>query len=346
MKGLFVDGAAGLLLREEREPAPQPGQLRIRATCSLVSGGTELHYIKQWTTANQRSVIGYCSSGVVDAVGEGVREFAVGDRVIAMGWGYARHAEVICVPYRYCVKIPDSLPFERAVFANLAATSLHAVHRALMDERDRVLVIGAGLVGQLVAQIARSRLESVLVADTDPRRCSAAESAGCIGVPLADATGLYDAVREAADGKGVSKIFLCMVGKASETVSDALRLVNAFHDPLVRPALVAAGRFDASLAFSVDMGNSDIRYAARCGTGYRDDDYAHGRAERTPPPGEGRVDDNLRECVAMITDGRIRPELIHDLQLPFSQSADAYGPFESKSAPLGVTFSYPGGASL
>lgn len=344
MKGLFVDGAAGLVLRQERQPEPQPGQLRVRAACSLISGGTERHYIGQWMAENRRSVIGYCSSGIVDALGAGVRQFARGDRVIAMGWGYARHAEAICVPHRYCVRIPDGLSFERAVFANLAATSLHAIHRALLDERDRVLVVGAGLVGQLVAQIAGTRLTDVLVADTDPRRCAAAEAAGCIGVPLADPAGLYAAVRAAAGGRGVSKVFLCMVGEASATMSDALRLVTAFHNPAVRPALIAVGRFDARLAFNVDMGNSDLRYAARCGTGYRDDDYAHGRTDRVAPPGEGRVDDNLRECAAMIADGRIRPELIHDLHLPFAEALGAYDRFAAQPAPLGITFDYRGAA--
>jgi len=121
-------------------------QQRIRAACSLISAGTELHYVHETRRQGGELALGYCSTGVVEQVGAGVTGFSVGDRVSAMGWGHAVHAESICVPYRLCVRLPDELPFEHAVFANLAATALHAVHRATLTAADTVLVVGAARI--------------------------------------------------------------------------------------------------------------------------------------------------------------------------------------------------------
>src|SRR5688572_10715998 len=107
---LVAAGAQGVRVEDEPLVSPAAGQLRIRAVRSLVSPGTERHYVTKCRETNERLRLGYCSSGWVDAVGEGVTGFAVGDRVAAMGWQYAHHGEVIRVPWRLCVQAPSSLP--------------------------------------------------------------------------------------------------------------------------------------------------------------------------------------------------------------------------------------------
>src|SRR5271157_2402363 len=111
MKSLVVrpDGTLGFM--DFPDCPPEAGQLAIRAACSLISPGTELHYIARAVEWKTQQPLGYCSSGWVEAVGDRVTGFSEGDRVIAMGWNYAVHANRICVPYRLCLKIPSGMPF-------------------------------------------------------------------------------------------------------------------------------------------------------------------------------------------------------------------------------------------
>lgn len=337
MRAVFAGEDGRISLRDVPPPVPRDGELLVRAACSLISPGTELHYAGLAASTGVAVQLGYCTSGHVLEVGEGSRGFARGDRVIAMGWGYATHAEQVRVPYRLCVKIPDDLPFESAVFANLAATSLHAVHRASLREGERVLVVGAGLVGQLVGQIAAAKSAAVYVADRLAGRLDIALRCGARAVFDTSAGGFAGPLMEETSGRGVKTVFLCIQGAATSVFADSVGVLGAGLDGQKRGVIVCVGRFDAAVNFSVEMGNTDIRFAARCGFGYRDDEYAHGRRDYEPPAGEATVDANLRECVELIRAGSIRPDFVHTDRVPFGEAPAAYELFRHPERVVGVT---------
>jgi NADPH2:quinone reductase len=345
MKVLCADPALGVVREEAAAPEPAPGQLRVAAACSLVSPGTELHYIERARATGERLRLGYCSSGRVEAVAPGCAGFAPGDRVIAMGWGYAWHAEVVCVPWRLCARVPADLPFERAVFANLAATALHAVHRAELEPEDEALVVGAGLVGQLVAQVARGTARRVLLADRVEGRLATARALGVEPVELPAGGSLRRRVEEMAGAGAVSKVFLCVTGDATALLDEIITLLAERTRGLRRGALIGVGRFEGRVGFSVEMGNLDLRFAARCGAGYRDDDYAHGRSTYPAPPGEGTVDGNLARCLELVAAGTLRPEAMDVLDLPFAEAPAAYPLLARRDAAVAARFHYPGVAA-
>lgn len=344
MKVLCADPVQGVLREEAPLPVPAAGQLRIEAACSLVSPGTELHYIDRSRAVGERLRLGYCSSGWVESIGPAVDTFAVGDRVIAMGWGYAHHAEVICVPYRLCVQVPEEVPFERAVFANLAATALHALHRAGLAPEDEVLVVGAGLVGQLVGQAARATARRVLLADREESRLATAAALGLEPVAVPTGESLRHRVEELAGAGAVSKVFLCVTGDATEVLDEAIALLAARNRGRERGVLVGVGRFAGKVDFSVEMGNLDIRFAARCGAGYRDDDYVHGRRTYPAPPGEATVDENLARSLDLVARDVLRPAAMTVLSLPFAEAPSAYPLLARRDAAVAATFQYSGAA--
>ncbi len=321
-------------------PQLQDGQIEISTTCSLISPGTELHYVQEALKNNTRYFLGYCASGYVEKIGAQVKGFSVGDRVIAMGWGYAIHAERICVPYRLCVVIPDELAFERAVFANLAATALHAIHRAKLSGNEKVLVIGAGLVGQLVAQCTRIYTSSVYVADSLEGRLKAAQIAGAQEVFNTSKESLVDSIMSATNEKGVNTVFLCNTGEATSVIADSIKVITAAPDGQKRGSLVCVGRFDAHINFNVGMGNVDIRYASRCGSGYRDEDYVHGRSDYPPPEGEASVVSNIQTCTQLIHDQMIYLDPIHTHRIAFDDALTAYELFKNPDSVIGVTLHY------
>ena len=176
-------------------PAPQllPGCVLVRMGASLVSAGTErassefarksllqkaqsrpdlvrevinkvrrdgilsaVHAVR--SRLDQPSSLGYSSAGTVTAVGEGVVDIAVGDRVACAGAGYAVHAEIACIPRLLVAKIPDGLPisFDEAAFTTVGAVALHGIRTAEVKLGDLIAVLGLGLVGQLTAQLLKT----------------------------------------------------------------------------------------------------------------------------------------------------------------------------------------------
>ena len=107
--------------------------------------------------------MGYSSAGMVIAVGDGVSDIRVGDRVACAGAGYAVHAEFACVPRMLVAKIPEDANDPRRKFptkkqpsgrwARFACTAFEPREVAL---GDTVAVIGLGLLGQITVQLLKA----------------------------------------------------------------------------------------------------------------------------------------------------------------------------------------------
>lgn len=340
MKAIVANKDGKISIQETLLPQLQDGQIEIRTSCSLISPGTELHYVNEAAKNNTHYYLGYCASGYVEKVGYNVNNFSIGDRVIAMGWQHAIHAERICVPQRLCVVIPDELSFEKAVFANLTATALHAIHRANLSDKEHVLVIGAGLVGQLVAQCAQIYASDVYIADILEGRLKAAQDAGIQKVFNSLKESLIDSVLNVTKRKGIHTVFLCNTGDATEIIKDCINLLTTSSDGQKRGKIICVGRFKANIDFNVSMGNVDICYASRCGTGYRDDNYVRGLLDYLPPPGEASVDSNLKTCLNFIYEDKIYIKSIHTHRISFNDALSAYEMFKNPDQVIGVTLHY------
>ena len=198
MKQLLQDARTGELQIAE-VPAPQllPGCVLVRVAASLVSAGTErasaefaskslfakakarpdlvrdvmakmrrdglaatLQTVR--SRLDQPQSLGYSSAGVVVAVGDGVVDIQVGDRVACAGAGYAVHAELACVPRMLVAKIPDrgefsaQVTYQEAAFGTIGAICLHGIRTAQVVLGDTVAVIGLGLLGQITVQLLRA----------------------------------------------------------------------------------------------------------------------------------------------------------------------------------------------
>ncbi len=122
--------------------------------------------------------LGYSSSGTILKVGQGVSEFAIGDRVACVGAGFAGHAEVIWVPENLCVKLPDNVNFEEASFAMLGGIALQGVRLAKLTFGEKVAVIGLGLLGLLTVQLLNACGCDVIGIDIDENKVALAKEFG------------------------------------------------------------------------------------------------------------------------------------------------------------------------
>ena len=158
--------------------SPGPHEVLIENQLTAVSTGTEiynwLHGSEPGSAARFPRPTGYCSTGTVLEVGEGVEGLLPGDRVVAQE-SHASHS----VASRYVFPMPDGVEWEDAAFLTMAAISMHGLRRAQVELGSAVAVIGLGLVGQLAASLCKLAGALPLIAiDLDSKRLSHAQTRG------------------------------------------------------------------------------------------------------------------------------------------------------------------------
>ena len=166
-------GPETLAFEEVAEPVPGPGQVRIAVRAVGVNYPDVLIIEDRYQLRPARPFSpGAESAGVVDALGEGVADLAVGDRVLAMS-GYGAMAEKVVAPARRCSRIPDAMPFEEAAaFLMTYGTSHHALaDRGRLKPGETLLVLGAaGGVGLAAVEIGAALGARVIAAASSPEK--------------------------------------------------------------------------------------------------------------------------------------------------------------------------------
>ncbi|MBN8926036.1 MAG: dehydrogenase [Rhodospirillales bacterium 69-11] len=167
-------------LRPAHLRAPETGEVVVRTLASGISRGTEALVFagrvpeSQWAAMRAPLMEGAFPFPVkygYATVGE-----AEGRRVFVLH----PHQEAFVAPRAMCIPVPDAVPTRRAVLAANMETALNLTWDAIPLAGERVLVIGAGVVGLLAASLlARVPATTVTVVDLDPSRAALAERLGC-----------------------------------------------------------------------------------------------------------------------------------------------------------------------
>ncbi len=157
-------------------------------------------------------------AGVVQALGEGVKNLRVGQHIACLSGtgGFASHA---IAQADVCVPLPDGFPFvDAAAFIMIYATSHHAlVDRAQLKAGETVLVLGAaGGVGTSAIQIAKALGARVIAAASTDEKCALCKSIGADATINYSTENLRDAVKQLTNGKGPDVIYDPVGGDLAE----------------------------------------------------------------------------------------------------------------------------------
>ncbi|MGY1749523.1 NAD(P)-dependent alcohol dehydrogenase [Modestobacter sp. SYSU DS0511] len=156
-----------MTVREVPAPTVRPGELLVRVHCTTVNrtdcayraGTPRFTRLLTGVRRPRATVLGSEFAGVVEAVGDGVRDPAVGDRVFGYVEGrFGAHAELLTVPADgFVALVPDGVPDEVAAAATEGAHYAVAVlRRARIAAGEDVLVYGAaGAIGSAAVQLLR-----------------------------------------------------------------------------------------------------------------------------------------------------------------------------------------------
>ena len=184
----------------------------IEARASLISSGTECICLQQnfapdttWATWVRHPFYpGYASVGTITAVGGEVTGLKEGDRVIAR----ANHGQRYIYPASHCIRVPDAVSDDAAIWHGLAKITQNGVRRAQHELGDAVAIVGLGPLGQLVTQYVRlAGAREVLAIDPAKQRVDSALASGATRGPAMTVDAAKDAVLELTEGRGADVVY-------------------------------------------------------------------------------------------------------------------------------------------
>jgi len=263
----------------EEVPIPEPGvgEIRVRAACSLISRGSELGGRYTREHAVNPDVMGYSMAGTVDAVGEGIEHLDIGDRVVAL----APHAQYVVRPARLVfpwdqtvvMPMPADLSFDSAPYYPLTAGAVTWVEVEDIQPQDTVVVLGQGLVGNLILQVIKANgVGRVVAVDALANRCAMAAEFGADVVINARDEDPVKAVKRLTNGLGADIVVYAVGGPAGPAafgqgldmlaLGGLVHLIGLYEDqPLSLPSNKIQGRKLLGGYFRTRAGASQSRRA-------------------------------------------------------------------------------------
>jgi NADPH:quinone reductase-like Zn-dependent oxidoreductase len=191
-EALWYSGPGQAEIRQETLPPPGTGEVRVRSLYGAVSRGTEALVLAGRVAESEFERMrapfmaghfpfpvkyGYATVGRV----EGGPEALHGRMVFTLH----PHQNVFNIPASAAVVLPDNLPPQRAVLGANMETALNAVWDATPGPADRIAIVGAGVVGSLVAYLCGQLPGAeVTLVDINPGRVELAQALGvCFATP-------------------------------------------------------------------------------------------------------------------------------------------------------------------
>jgi len=171
-------------------------------------------------------LLGYSSAGEVLEVGEGVRNFNVGDRVACAGGGYALHAEIIRVPVNLCAKVPENVDLDEAAFSTIGAIALQGIRQANVKVGEKIGVIGLGLIGILTVQILRASGTKVFGIDIDSNSVDIAMNYGMNTGTIISNEDIFIKVKEFSNGFGLDSVIITAGTKSNAPLNLASEILR------------------------------------------------------------------------------------------------------------------------
>ena len=298
-----------LTLVDAPAPSARPGGLLVRTEYSLISVGTEMMKVseaklsligkararpdqarkvlanlaregpkatvdKVMNTLDSYSPLGYSLAGVVVEVGPGVSGFRVGQRVACAGNQFALHAELNWVPANLCVPVPGTVDPRHASFSAVGAIAMQGLRQAELGLGDVCVVIGLGLVGQLLVRLLVASGVRVIGVDPSDERCRLAEGAGVLRAGSPHGAGLESvaaALAEASGGHGADAVFIAAGGQSNQPVELAAELARD------RARVLDIGKCSVDLPWNAYYHKElDVRFSRSYGPGRYDPIYEEG----------------------------------------------------------------------
>jgi len=208
---IHATGGPEALSWEPLDPGrPGPGEALVRHAAVGLNYIDVYHRTGLYPLPALPAVPGMEGAGVVEAIGDGVTEVAVGDRVAYAGLPPGAYSQSRCMPAHRLVILPEGIDFEQAAAMMLQGMTarylLFGCYR--VSAGDTVLIhAAAGGVGSIAVQWARHLGATVIGTVGSKEKAAQAEANGCHHPILYNQENWVSQIRDITDGKGVNVVY-------------------------------------------------------------------------------------------------------------------------------------------
>jgi predicted dehydrogenase len=368
MKQVLREGLKNIVVAEVPDPVVIPHHVLIRPHFSLISSGTETadihqdgvlkevadnpsHLRKVWDVMkvagpirtlsevrakfSEYAALGYSGAGVVVDKHPTVQDIEIGDRVAYGGEGTG-HAETVLAGRNLVVKVPDEVPFEKACFTTLGSIAMNSVRIANLGVGDVVAVIGLGLVGQLVSQLARVQGAVVVAIDVKQNRVNLAKEIGA-DFGLLGGASVPEEIKALTDGRGADCVIVAAAATTAAPVQQAIKICRD------RGRLIIVGAMPLDLPRD-EMYIKELQLLMSRAYGPGSYDPAYEKQGKDYPFAYVRWTENrnMAEFLRLVARGQIRLESLITHQFGLEEAAQAYQTIMNPEAnSLAVLLCYP-----
>ena len=360
------------IVEETPTPMVEPGTVLVGVDHSCISIGTEMSGVKSsgeplWKQALKRpkkvknvlhmaakqgirkthSIIqgtlsagnptGYSSAGFVLALGEGIDDLEVGDRVACAGAQCAHHAEVIRVPRNLAVPIPDNLGFAEASTVTLGAIALQGVRRSIPTLGESFVVMGLGVLGQLTVQLLKANGCRVIGIDLVRDRIDLCLTMGLdIGIHPDDANDI-EQVKRLTDRIGADGVIITAATPSDQVISTAFNMCRK------KGRVVLVGDVGLSLNRS-DFYQKELDFfiSTSYGPGRYDNHYEQEGMDYPVAYVRWTENRNMAEYLRLLAEKKVRVDALISKIYPIVDASQAYHALKTEDkTPLMVLLEYP-----
>ncbi|PTX60427.1 putative dehydrogenase [Kordia periserrulae] len=338
-------------LAELPSPRVKGGQVLIQTTRSLVSLGTErmlvefgkasliqkarqqpdkvkmvLDKIKTeglmptietvFNKLEQPLPLGYCNVGKVVAVGKGVTDFKVGDRVASNG----QHAEFVSVPQNLVAHIPDNISDEEAAFTVIGSIGLQGIRLVNPTMGETIVVIGLGLIGLLTAEMLVANGCKVIGYDLDDKKIEIAKQKGIIAFNPRHGNDPVKFVLENTNNVGADGVIITASAKTNDIISQAAQMSRK------RGRITLVGVIGLNIS-RAEFYEKELTFQVSCsyGPGRYDDDYEFKGIDYPLPFVRWTEKRNFETVLQLISAGKLEVKSLISEVVPLDEYDKIYG---------------------
>lgn len=282
---------------------------------------------------DQPVALGYCNVGSVIAVGKDAGNFRIGDRVVSNG----NHAEIVRVSKNLCVRIPDNVSNESAVFTVIGAIALQGIRLVQPSLGKAVVVTGLGLIGLMTVQLLRAQGCRVLGIDFDSEKIALAQRFGAECVDLSKCEDPIKVAESFSRGHGVDAVIITASSKSNEPVSQAATMCRK------RGRIVLVGVVGLELS-RADFFEKELSFQVSCSYGPGRYDTEYEEKGHDYPVGFVRwtVQRNMEAVLDMMAYGALDMGPLISYRFKLDNALKAYELLSNGEHTLGIILEYPG----
>lgn len=352
MKQILQSFKTGITeLAELPSPKVKTGQVLIQTSRSLVSLGTErmlvefgkasliqkarqqpdkvkmvLDKIKTeglmptietvFNKLEQPLPLGYCNVGRVIAVGNGVTDFKVGDRVASNG----QHAEFVSIPQNLAAHIPDTISDEEAAFTVIGAIGLQGIRLTNPTMGETIVVIGLGLIGLLSAEMLIANGCKVIGYDLDDNKVAIAKEKGIIAFNPLKGNDPVKFVLDKTNNVGADAVLITASAKTDAIISQAAQMSRK------RGRITLVGVIGLGIS-RAEFYEKELSFQVSCsyGPGRYDDNYEMKGIDYPLPFVRWTEKRNFETVLQLISSGKLKVENLISEVVPLEEFDKIYG---------------------